>query len=511
MLSQENYGKFHSVKMLKMVLSPGVVFFTIIIPVLFIVLTLINVIPKEFSIMYSVVGILYGIIASCFLIFRLRKLLDPIYIAKRIISTQSRNEFYYYKTAQISLGDSIFDDLLELVCGTINNNAALESRKLFDYIFNWFTLNLKEIKSSNKIFFERQNNRFNRFFSTIVETLIQKDNSIIKDHYIESAYHAFLENIDFKDLSKIDFPLASLKKLAVSSIERGTNHDNQIASVIFFTIINPFDNILSKLEDSKTKDTFFIEESEEFSDFKDIVLKILSEIYDTAIKEGNTSFIKETTMARRFFNSHAGNAFIKWNENYLKCYQSISWYYKKILEITPCDKNCADFVLSELKHLAINIAYQESNRTVIRHLFNSYIKDLFNVFSKLIDNSDYIKSSDFDVFYERTWSFNKCDDYQVEQYINAFNFLIRKYFDKYEARKLFDSFDTKDLWMRIEQVNEELKSRTDKKLYERWNDIEGQLKVEYSAFYDEYNKYTKALEKESQFIREAIKNEEYVE
>ena len=509
MLSQENYGKFHSVKLLKMVFSSEAIFFTIIIPVLFIIFTVIDVIPTVYSIMYSVLGIIYGIVSSCFLIFRLRKLLDPIYIAKRIISTQRVNEFFYYKTAQISVGESVFDDLLELICGTINNNAALESRKLFDYIFNWFALNLEEIKPSSKLFYERQENRFNAFLYTIVETLIQKDNSIIKSHYVKSIFYIFLENIDFRDLSKIDFPLSSLKKLATSLIERGSNQDNQIASAIFYTIINPFDDVLSRLENSNNRETFFIEESEEFLSFKEIVLKNLKEIYDCAIKSENSEFIRQTTIARRFFNSYSGNDFIKWNNNYLKCYQEISYYYKKILESSHYDKKCADFILSEFNHFAINISYQDSTRTVIKHLFNSYIKDLFDAFSKLIDNSDYLKSHDFGIFYERAWSFKECEDYQLDQYLNAFNLLIRKYFDKFEKLKIFDSFDTKDLWMRIEQVAEELQKRQTETFFKRWNESIKQLKIKYSAFYEEYKNYIQALEKESQFIKEAIKNEEY--
>ena len=73
-------------------------------------------------------------------------LLDPIYIAKRLIASNATNEFYIYKTSQIDFGESVFDDLLELICGTIARNADIESRKLFDYIFRWLSIHIDKIK-----------------------------------------------------------------------------------------------------------------------------------------------------------------------------------------------------------------------------------------------------------------------------------------------------------------------------------------------------------------------------
>lgn len=513
MLSQENYGKFHSVKLLRMVFSPAVIFFTIVIPVLFIIFTIIDIIPQKYAQLYSVSGILYGISSSCFLIFRLRKLLDPLYIAKRIISTQLPDEFYYYKTEQTPIGESIFDDLLELVCGTINRNAAFEARKIFDYIFGWFALNLGEIKPSSKLYFDRNRNRFNAFFYTIVETLIQNDNAIIKSHYVESIEQHFFDAIDAKDFYKLDFPLASLKKLAAASIERGTNQDTETAVSIFYTMINSFYDMLTKIEDSSNKDTFYIEESEQYRDFNEIILKKLKDIYDCAVKVKNTDFIKHTTLSGRFFNSHSGNDFIKWNNNYLKCYQELSYTYAKILECNNYDKKCAEFVLSEFKHFASNISYQDTNRTVIKHLFNTFIKDLYSAFDKLIANTDYIKSHDFEVFYERTWGFDKCDDYQVGQYLIVFSLLIKKYFDKYKQLQIFNSFEIKDLWMRIEQIegiwNE--RKKFNKPYCEVWKKNVEKLKSEYSQFYSEYLNYAEALKRETEVFRNVIKNEIYID
>ena len=513
MLSQENYGKFHSVKFLGLVFSPGVIFFTIVIPVLFIVFTVIDAKLEMYSKLYSVIGILYGIASSCFLIFRLRKLLDPIYVAKRIISSQDENEFYYYKTAQIPIGESVFDDLLELICGTINNNAIFESRKLFDYIFGWFALNIDDIKPDSKLFYDRKRNRFNHFFYTIAETLIQKDNDIIESHYIESISNTFLTDIDFEDFSKIDFPLASLKKLAASSVERGTNHDNQIASSIFYAIINPFNDKFSKIENSNNKHVFYIEESNQFRDFKDIILNVITEIYDCAIKAENIDFIKQTTFARCFFNSHSENEFIKWNNNYLKCYQEISYTYRKILECKNFDKTCIQYVLSEFKYFASNISYQDTNRTVIKHLFNTFIKDLYSTFEKIIDNTDYLKSHDFEIFYERTWNFDKCDDYQIEQYLTVFYILIKKYFDKYKNSQIFESFETKDLWMRIEQIEAVWNKRKifNKNYCKVWNKNIEKLKIEYAQLYTEYQKYSEALKRETKELKEVIKDEIYVD
>lgn len=163
-LAQENHQKFHSLKLLNMVISAKIIFFTIFIPVLLIILTVIDIISKNFSTFFSVCSILYGILSSCYLLNRLKRLLDPIYIAKRLIASNATNEFYIYKTSQIDFGESVFDDLLELICGTIARNADIESRKLFDYIFRWLSIHIDKIKPTSKIYWERRNNRFNIFF-----------------------------------------------------------------------------------------------------------------------------------------------------------------------------------------------------------------------------------------------------------------------------------------------------------------------------------------------------------
>lgn len=511
-LAQENYQKFHSLKLLKMVISPFIIILVIFIPVIIILFTVIDIIPNKYSKLYSIISIIYGIGSSCLLVNRLKKLLDPIYIAKRLISDQRQNEFFYYKTAQFKIGESIFDDLLELICGTIGRNADIECRKLFDYVFAWFLDNIDEIKPSSKIVWERKNNLFNIFFNTITEKIIQQDNAIIKIHYVESISNIFLSNIDISDFSKIDFQLGSLKKIVTSLIERGKNQDNQIAVSVFYTIINPFENILMKIDDSTAKDAFFIEESEQYSDFKDVILENLLNIYDSAIKTNNISFIKQTTIISRLYNSYSGNDSIKWNNNYLKCYEEISYTLKKVLEMENFNEKAVRFVLSEYKSLADSITKQDIRRTVIKHLFNSFIHDIYNCYLKIIDNTDFIKSHDFKIFYEKFFSYNKVDDYQVSCYLDLFYQLIRKFFDKYKKKNIHNSFDVNDLCMRIEQIENNWKKEKIIKAYcNNWYDKVKLLKEDFPDYFIEYKEYSEAVKKDFMILKEALKNEVYVE
>jgi hypothetical protein len=442
----------------------------------------------------------------------LKCLLDPIYIAKRLIASNATNEFYIYKTSQIDFGESVFDDLLELICGTIARNADIESRKLFDYIFRWLSIHIDKIKPTSKIYWERRNNRFNIFFNTIVEKLINQNNPIIKIHYIESISSIFLSYYDSSDFSKIEFPLNSLTKLANRAIESGSNQDNQIASSIFYTIINPMENILSMIEESENKTTYIIQESNQLRDFYEIILNKLLELYESANKIHNSSFIRQTTLVRRLFNSYSGNDFIIWNRNYLNCYQKISLIYKKIIDSNEYDKNSVEFVLSELKTFAYNISVQDTKRTVIKHLFNTFLHDIFYIYYTLIEKTDLLKSSDFEIFYERTWDRSKCDDYQIDCYLDAFSQLIKKFFSRNSKKEHFDSYIFNDLWMRIEQIEDIWKeNKIDKPYCKKWFENVEVLKKEYSNLYNSYLTYMDSYKEEIEKLKKTMKEEVYVE
>ena len=495
-----------------MVISATIIFFTIFIPVLLIILTAIDIIPNKFSTFFSVCSILYGILSSCYLLNRLKRLLDPIYIAKRLIASNATNELYIYKTSQIDFGESVFDDLLELICGTITRNADIESRKLFDYIFRWLSIHIDEIKPTSKMYWERRNNRFNIFFDTIVEKLINQNNPIIKIHYIESIYSIFLTYYDNSDFSKIEFPLNSLTKLANRAIESGSNQDNQIASSIFYTIINPMENILSKIEESKDQTKFRIQESKQLRDFYEIILNKLLGLYESANKAHNSDFIKQTTLVTRLFNSYSGNDFLKWNRNYLNCYQKISFIYKKIIESNEYDKKSVEFVLYEFKTFAYNISVQDTKRTVIKHLFNTFLHDIFHIYYTLIEKTDLLKSFDFEIFYERTWDTSKCDDYQIEYYLDVFFQLIKKFFSKNLRKEHFDTYIFNDLWMRIEQIEAIWKKdKIDKPYCKKWLENIEVLKKEYSNLYNSYLTYMESYKEEIEKLKKIMKEEVYVE
>ena len=76
-LAQENFHKFNSIKLLRMVLSPLVILFCIIVPAGIILLTITNVIPETGKNFYSACGIVYGIATSIYLLQRLKKNVGP--------------------------------------------------------------------------------------------------------------------------------------------------------------------------------------------------------------------------------------------------------------------------------------------------------------------------------------------------------------------------------------------------------------------------------------------------
>ena len=389
-LAQENFHKFNSIKLLSMVLSPLVILFCIIVPAGIILLTIANVIPESDKNFYSACGIVYGIATSIYLLQRLKKMLDPIYAAKKIISEIEENEFLSYKNGKIPKGESNFDDLLKLCCGVVERNDEFESASIFDFIFDWFYQHIDQIKPYSKVYWNRQSDKFNGFFLGICEKINQKDNSVIKINYIKAIYNSFLINVDCHDFDKNLFQLNSLKVLAGVLIERGLSQDNAVATNIYHAIIDPSKNILIKIH-AADYEGFYVEKNDDYEGFKETILDSILYIYDTAIKYENIDFINHTFIACRLFNFRDdSNKFIDWNSNYLQCYFDISSIYQKIFKLKNYDRKCIQFVLFEYRHLLDAMSYQDASRTVVKHLFNACMNDLLSIFTDLIENTNNI-------------------------------------------------------------------------------------------------------------------------
>ena len=504
-LAQENFHKFNSIKLLRMVLSPLVILFCIIVPAGIILLTITNVIPESGKNFYSACGIVYGIATSIYLLQRLKRMLDPIYAAKKIISEIKDNEFYLYKNGRTPNGQSNFDDLLRLCCGVVERNDEFESESIFQFIFDWFYQHIDQVKPNSKLYRNQQNDKFNRFFLSICEKINQRDNSIIKANYVKAIYKSFLINVDFHDFDKNLFQLNSLKTLAGVLIERGLSQDNAVAINIFHTIIDPSKNILNKIQVS-SYEHFSVEESDDYEEFEETILDSILYFYDTAIKYENIDFINHTFIACRLFNSHdqcKNNEFITWNNNYLQCYEKISSTYKAIFKLKNHNRKCVQFVLFEYRHLLDEMSYQDASRTVVKSLFNSCMRDLMEIFTNLIENTNILKPGDFILYYDVFLGKIISDDYQAENYLKCFSVLIGKILAKPKEGDCEYDRTTCELWGRIEQILKKL-NESNKPYTAFWKEFYDNLRKQFPNSYEDYQKYINAVNNEIKQFKKAM-------
>lgn len=507
-LAQENFHKFNSIKLLRMVLSPLVILFCIIVPAGIILLTITNVIPESGKNFYSACGIVYGIATSIYLLQRLKKMLDPIYAAKRIISEIKENDFFSYKKRLIPKGQSNFDDLLRLCCGVVERNDEFESTIVFEYIFDWFYLHIDQIKPSSKVYWNQQSDKFNGFFLSICEKINQKDNSVIKINYVNAIYKSFLTNIDYHGFDKNLFQLNSLKVLAGVLIERGLSQDNAVATNIFHAIIDPSINILNKIQTSPYEG-FYVEKSNDYKGFKETILDSILYLYGTAIKYENIDFINHTFIACRLFNFRDdSNEFIAWNSNYLQCYFDISSIYQKVFKLKNYDKKCVQFVLQEYRHLLYSMKYQDASRTVVKHLFNACMNDLARIFIDLIENTNVLKSDDFILYYDVFLEKDISDDYQAETYLKYFSFLLEKILAKPKECDFAYDRTACELWGRTEQILKKLK-KMDKSYSVFWEECCEKLQKQFPDSYEDYQKYINAVNNEMKQFKKAMSEEVY--
>lgn len=505
-LAQENFHKFNSIKLLKMVLSPLVILFCIIIPAGIILLTLTNAIPESEEKFYSACSIVYGIATSIYLLQRLKKLLNPTYVIKKIISEIKENEFLFYKNGEIPKDQSNFEDLLKLCCGVVERNDEFESESVFEYIFNWFYQHIDQVKSNSKLYWVQQNDGFNRFFSIVCKKIHQKDNPIIKGIYVKEIYQFFLKNVDIHDFDKILFQLNSLKNLADLLIERGLNQDNAVAEKIFHAIIDPYANILNIIQ-SYPYEKFYVNESDDYKGFKENILDSILHLYDTAIKYQNIDFISHTFIACRLFNSRDDfNEFIAWNGYYLQCYLDISSIYKDVVKLKNYDRKCVQFVLFEYRHLLDAMSYQDASRTVVKSLFNACMNDLMKIFTDLIENTNILKPSDFILYYDIFMGNDCFDDYQAENYLKCFSVLIEKILAKPKEGDCEYDRTTYELWGRIEQILKIL-NKLNKPYTVFWEKFYDNLREKFLNSYDNYQKYRKAINDEIKQFKKAMSEE----
>lgn len=507
-LAQENFHKFNSIKLLRMVLSPLVILFCIIVPAGIILLTITNVIPESGKNFYSACGIVYGIATSIYLLQRLKKMLDPIYAAKRIISEIKGIEFYLYKKRQIQNGQSNFDDLLKLCYGVIERNDEFESEIVFEFIFGWFHQHVDQIKPDSKAYLERRN-KFDEFSRRICKKINEKDNSIIKENYVRAINKIFLTNVDVHDFDKNLFQLNSLMVLADVLIERGLYQDNVVANNIFHVVIDPYENILNKIQSSSYEEDFYVKESDDYESFNETILKTILHFYDIAMKYENIDFISHTFIACRLFNSRDDfNEFIAWNGNYLQCYLDISSIYKDVVKLKNYDRKCVQFVLFEYRHLLDAMSYQDASRTVVKSLFNACMNDLMKIFTDLIENTNILKPSDFILYYDIFMGNDCFDDYQAENYLKCFSVLIEKILAKPQEGNCEYDRTTYELWGRIEQILKIL-NKLNKPYAVFWEKFYDNLREKFLNSYDNYQKYRKAINDEIKQFKKTMSEEVY--
>lgn len=510
-LAQENFHKFNSVKLLKILISPALIFFTIIIPVFFIIFSILNFIPIIHRKLFCICGIMYGIGSSCYLLNRLHKYLDITYMIKNIIARTTINDFHDYKHNNFMNTDNNFDTLLKLITGAIDRNDDFDTKSIFNYTFSWLSTNLEQIRSSSTIVWYIQNNGFNLFFDIIVSKIIQKDSYIIKKIYINSIYDNFLLTVDINNLENYRYPILSLKRLACDAIEKTNNVNNEVANKIFSVILNSFNNILYKLDYGKYSDSFFINKSTSYKNFEEIILKPILEIFKSAITAHNSDFFSGIFFTSKIFPSFDINDLLKWNINYLSCYQEIRYTYKEILKTNSYNPTVVRFVIREYKDISTNISCQDANRTVVKHFFNGFMKDLFDIYIDLLDNNIELRPSDFEIFYSFFWK-EQIDVYQCQYYLEVFGKIIDKYFEIQINQNNITWNYVYRLWERVEQILLHFeKEKRKETFYHYWEKTVKDLSKKYKILISGYKKWEDDFKKGIEKFKSAIENIEYID
>ena len=150
------------------------------------------------------------------------------------------------------------------------------------------------------------------------------------------------------------------------------------------------------------------------------------------------------------------------------------------------------------------IKYQDASRTVIKHLFNACMNDLTRIFTDLIENTNILKSNDFDLYYDLFMWNDISDDYQAETYLKYFSFLLEKILAK--PKECECNRIACELWGRTEQISKKL-NELNKPYAVFWNECCNNLQKKFPNTYDDYQKYINAVNDEIKQFKKMVSEE----
>lgn len=495
-LLQENYSKYNSIYLLKNTVTKVTVFVSVIIPGVLISLLILNLIPDKYFILYSIICVVLCISFSIWLLYSLKRALNTTDIILRLMSNTNSNIIRDYCNKHYDSENNDIDTILKIVTDTIAKKEYTSTKSVFYLVLQWIDKYRKEISiKKHLVFFESQNS-FYTFVDILVTSLLDSKSSSIMKQFINEVYNVLkFANIE-KEYKQYHIFYNSLKKLAKRLIQLNDHQYDELLWAIYNAYTYKSGYILSNLETSEMKESFFILESDEYRDFCVFYYEAIEEIIDESLKNNNIVFLKKINLFSTFFQYLPDNIIL--NSNFLEVLHKTTHCYSQILKETGYEKNLLHSILQEYKSLQHYLSYLKMPENLKELMLNVVFNSISSIYSSLLSNKIELEEYDLEILYEYFWKKDKYTD--SLRYLQLFFYVLNFYFD-YSFKDL-KSDKRNHIWSRVSQLESIFLERNETKLYNELESNKSKILEKFPIIKSDYEKWVSLLNQEIDSYKE---------
>lgn len=505
-LLQESYGKYNSVFLLRYVIGLETIIAVTIVPGILIVLFCLSIIPAVYYLLYSAFCVAYCLACSIYLLYKLKRVLNDMYLLAVIMARTSKDMFYYYKTNQLSPNENYIDCVLRIITNSVAKKEYDILPSILQAVLLWLDENRDRIEGN------KGNNRFYHFMNVIVDSLIATNSPIIVNQYAEQIYGLFdkdLRKSPFQD-KEIDY-IKTLKDLHIFyySLYRLIKHyvraKNKDFDDVLFNLYKVYTyNIkfnFMQLEVSERKGVAILE-SEGYQNFEFYYLEFFKKIIDEAIESQNLIFLKRLYLFSSFYQLGDEQEL---NNNHLKILHVLTYLYSNVIKKCNYEKEVLHSVLSEYKSMLYYLSYLKLDSTLAELMGNVIYNSVQAIYVNLLQTKSQITIYDLELLYETYYDFGK-KKMQDARYLNLLLFVIASYFEYASIEE--EKFNINLIWEKVEHLGDLFSKQGKLDFLNILNEKKVEFEKKYPVIKNNYDEYRVASKKEIEAFQIAMKKYE---
>jgi hypothetical protein len=469
-LLQMNYNKFNSTYLTKQLLKSPLLVFITFLPS-FILFFNFKILDKnlKYDFLSSVI-LLLSFSSSVFLIIYSKTLLETNAMLRKLLTKVTIDEFENYKENIVSMNETKIDAVLKIIQAVIKTNDTPRVQSTFYSLSFWINENIDKIKYEHRNYLQQTMNKFNSFLNTINHELLDSNNIIMHDYYLNSIRDMIIPSITSDNYIDYKIIYLALHEYLIKRLEK---KQEEYAEGIYHLIYNHCSNIFFKLKIKEENHDYLFHD---LFDFEEIFLDgNISKIINTAIEYKCLKFLKNIRLYNDLFiNSESNNFYEYWDDKVKDVFvRTKSIIQKKNIYLLDNGDflfyiNC-DFELFLKSH----IRYKSfSEYAIYNAIINYVINELTIIYNHAISINRRFNDFDFELLWQECLdSINKNDLSRFKLFYFFYTFLLDKIFDKEYKGKNPDKGMVYNLFSRVLQIIELNKGRFNDIILDKYNKL----------------------------------------